>query len=365
MWLIAALPLDAALSGRGVAVSRSTDGGLTWGTPVLVTTTESGTDKDWITCDNTPTSPFYGHCYVEWDWNAQGNRIQMSTSTDGGLTWGPALATADGATGLGGQPLVQPNGTVIVPIDNAVETSVLAFQSTSGGASWSSTTPIASIVSHGEAGNLRSEPLASAAMDGAGTVYVVWQDCRFEAGCTANDLVLSTSPDGRTWSAVRRLPLDAVGSAVDHFIPGLAADRATQGSSAHLALVYYYYPVSTCGTTCQLDVGYVTSPDGGASWTAPLRLAGPMSPSWLASTTQGLMVGDYIATTFSGGRAFPVLAVAQAPLGGVFQEALETSASGLVRATEQGPLLAASSGAPPLAPATAAGPTPGAPRTAH
>jgi hypothetical protein len=38
--------------------------------------------------------------------------------------------------GLDGQYLVQPGGTIIVPIDNANESAVLAFTSTNGGGSW-------------------------------------------------------------------------------------------------------------------------------------------------------------------------------------------------------------------------------------
>src|SRR5437867_10249884 len=53
----------------------------------------------------------------------------MNTSADGGLTWGSALNTADGAHGIGGQPLVQPGGKVIVPIAGGVFGSMLAFRS--------------------------------------------------------------------------------------------------------------------------------------------------------------------------------------------------------------------------------------------
>ena len=42
----------------------------------------------------------------------------MSTSKDGGLTWSAAVNTAGMAQGVGGQPLVQKSGTVVVPIDN-------------------------------------------------------------------------------------------------------------------------------------------------------------------------------------------------------------------------------------------------------
>ena len=41
---------------------------------------------------------------------------------------------------------------------------------------------IATVTDHTEAGNLRSGPLPSAEIDGAGKVYVVWQDCRFRTG---------------------------------------------------------------------------------------------------------------------------------------------------------------------------------------
>src|SRR5437870_10857271 len=142
----------------------------------------------------------------------------MSTSTNGGTSWGTSKRTANSATGLGGQPVVQPNGTVIVPIDNANETSVLAFNSTNGGTSWSSTVTVATISSHTVAGSLRSGPLPSAEIDGSGKVYVVWPDCRFESGCSANDIVMSTSSNGTTWSGVTRIPANTVGSGVDHFI---------------------------------------------------------------------------------------------------------------------------------------------------
>src|SRR5207244_1875246 len=124
----------------------------------------------------------------------------LSTSTDGGLTWSPAVPTADGFAGIAGQPVVQPNGTVVVPIGNANETALYAFRSTNGGGSWSAAVPIARISSHRVAGNLRVAPDPSAEVDADGKVYVVWQDCRFSRGCKANDLLLSTSTDGLTWS---------------------------------------------------------------------------------------------------------------------------------------------------------------------
>ena len=329
VWLISSLPLNASVNGAGVIVSRSTDGGLTWGNPVTVNA-DTGTDKNWSACDNTPASPFFGNCYTEWDNNGQGNLIQMSTSSDGGLTWGAKKTTTSGEAGIGGQPLVQPNGTVIVPIDNANETAVGAFRSTDGGGSWTDVVTIALIKSHTVAGGLRSGPLPTAEIDGAGNVFVAWQDSRFRRRGRSNDIVFSSSSDGVTWSAVTRVPIDATSSTVDHFIPGLAVDKSTSGATGHLGLTYYFYPTASCSqSTCQLDVGFISSTTGGATWGAPTMLAGPMTVTWLANTTQGLMVGDYISTSFSGGLAHGVFMVATAPSGGVFNEAAFTNTSGL------------------------------------
>jgi hypothetical protein len=321
VWLISYLGLfpNSNTSEVDVLVSRSTDG-LTWGNPVAVNADGHFNDKNWTACDNTASSPFYGHCYTEFDDNTLGDLIQMSSSSDGGQSWGAALSTANNAHGIGGQPLVQPSGTVIVPINGFAGRNflVVAFTSSDGGASWSKTNIVAKVGFHHAAGGIRdSIPLPSAEIDAAGTVYVVWQDCHFEPTCNASDLVLSTSSDGKSWSKLTRVPLDPVGSGVDHFIPGLAVDRSTSGGSAHLLVTFYYYPDANCtASTCQLDAGYSSSADGGASWTANTQLAGPMTLSWLPNTTQGRMVGDYLSTSFSGAPAFPAFALASAPTSG-------------------------------------------------
>jgi hypothetical protein len=337
VWLVSTLALTEAggVSGAAVLTSRSTDGGLTWSNPVT-TATGGDVDKNWIVCDNTASSPFYGNCYTQWDVFSLGDRIKMSTSTDGGLTWGAAKSPKGNPAGLGGQPVVQPNGTVIVPIANAFETAVGAFRSTDGGNSWSRITTISSVPSHTVAGGLRSGPLPSAEIDAAGKVYVVWQDCRFRSGCTANDIVMSTSTNGTSWTAVARIPIDATTSDVDHFIPGLAVDKTTSGATAHLGLTYYYYPATSCTfAMCQLDVGFISSTNGGSTWSAPTQLAGPMQLAWIADTSQGRMVGDYISTSYgSDGLAHPFFAVGVDPTGTgfAFDEALYTTSTGLTLA---------------------------------
>ncbi len=338
VWLISSLTLLEAggVHGNAVVTSRSTNGGLTWGNPVT-TATGGDLDKNWIVCDNTATSPFFGNCYTEWDDHGRGNLLQMSTSSDGGLTWGPAATNNSGV--IGGQPVVRPDGTVVVPTANANETAIGAFNSTNGGASCSAVTTVATIRHHGVAGSLREGPLPSAEIDGAGTVYVAWSDCRFRRACRTNDIVISHSLNatGTSWSAVSRVPIDGTGSGIDHFIPGLAVNKATSGSTADLGLTYYFFP---SGST-QLSVGFISSSNAGSTWSAPQTVISGMPTTWVANTSQGRMVGDYISTSFgSDGLAHGVFSTASAPTSGTScggtdncREPTSTFASGLAAGT--------------------------------
>jgi len=341
VWMIASLPISNTRQTPAVVVSRSTDGGFTWENPVSVDPTSVSSDKNWIVCDSSASSPHFGNCYMEWDDPSSG-LILMSRSTDGGQTWSAAVGTAGGGSGIGGQPLVKPNGKVVVPI---VTSNMAAYVSTDGGLSWTMPVQFAAIQSHTDAGGIRSGPLPSAAVDGAGKVWVVWEDCRFRVRCTTNDLVYSTSTDGVHWSAVKRIPIDPTTSIVDHFIPGIGIDPATSGTSAHVGVHYYYFSQSACGvTTCQLNVGYIASANGGSTWNAPVKLAGPMKLTSLPNSQNGLMVGDYIATAFTNGVPHGVFAVAGAKSGTVFNEATFTG-QGLT-AEMTGPQLSAKSDKP-------------------
>ena len=328
VWLISELGLfpGGNTSQVDVLVSRSTNGGLTWSSPVAVNATGHFNDKNWTACDDTPTSPFFGNCYTEFDNASDGDRIQMSTSTDGGLTWGPARETANHDFGIGGQPLVQPTGTVIVPIVGFTISvnqpfNQKSFISTDGGASWSATVIVSRDPIHVPQGIRATIPLPSAEIDASGKVYSVWQDCRFEKGCPFNDLVLSTTTDGLHWTAPKLVPIDPIGSHFDHFIPGLAVDRTTSGGSAHLGLAFYFFgfpgfSTGNCQTNdCVLRVGFIDSANGGQSWSKKEVLTAPMFLQWLALTTQGYMVGDYISTSIIPGDddAFPAFAVATPP----------------------------------------------------
>ena len=105
-----------------------------------------------------------------------------------------------------------------------------------------------------------------------------------------NDIALSVmpGPTAANFGAPARIPLEAdtgaLTNTVDHFMPAIAADPSSSGSSARLALFYYYLPLAACqyvstpDLQCSPRVGYVSSTDGGATWSAPAQLS-PGPPS--------------------------------------------------------------------------------------
>ena len=150
---------------------------------------------------------------------------------------------------------------------------------------------------------------AAAARRGAGSTN---SDTSVTPGCASNDLLLSRSADGVTWSRATRIPTRPRGSTADYVLPGIGADTSRTGP---IAVAFYVLRGSL------LDAGFISSPNGGRSWRPARRLnVQTMRLEWIAQAG-GAMVGDYISTSWAGGRAVSVFALASAP-GGRFDQPL-------------------------------------------
>ncbi len=316
-WLIAAL--GAAPSVLDVAISRSRDG-VTWSSWIpAVSEPAEDYDKEWLTCDNWSTSPYRGRCYLAYV-DTTTFKLGLRWSADGGVTWSAVtdIAGVPQSAFSGPVPIVRPNGAIIIPFTlfgplSGVD-EIDALRSTDGGATWSAPYRISTLADE-DSMDIRAPALPSAAVDSAGRVYVVWQDARYRDTSSVNDIVLATSADAVTWRDPSRLPLPA-GTDAGYFLPAVAADPAVRG---HIAVLFHSLglPPSCAlfvpGCEERIDVWLIESRDGGLMWSAPKRLnVESMLLPWLAETSLGAMLGDYVAVSFVRGRAVPVFALASA-----------------------------------------------------
>src|SRR5215212_1080798 len=132
----------------GVYIAWSDDGGLTW-SPLVQITPPTGhfDDKSWLAFDTTG-GPHSGSIYVTW--TRFGNaEIFLARSTDGGVTWSPAVQVSNGASAInndGPQPVVLPDGTLLILFLHDANPGALGTLtkavSTDGGQTFAPNTPL-------------------------------------------------------------------------------------------------------------------------------------------------------------------------------------------------------------------------------
>src|SRR4051812_12146167 len=116
--------LIAQTCPSAVAVSRSTDGGVTFAPPVIAHYSADcalSDDKNTLVVDNGANSPHKGRIYQFWTpfltdmfGNADGSPQALVYSDDHGQTWSaPVAVSAPHANTQNSTPMVQPDGTIV------------------------------------------------------------------------------------------------------------------------------------------------------------------------------------------------------------------------------------------------------------
>ena len=284
-------------------MSRSTDGGASWG-PAISLVDDDGTrffnDKESLTIDSTDPS----YVYAAWDRldPSEHGISLLARSTDGGVSWSPAVPIYDPGAArqtIGNVAVTTPDGAVHVFFTElgpaagnpaVIEGNLAVIRSTDKGMTWSAPTRISQLLAVGtrvpsqtsitvRAGEVLG---AFAASPADGTLYAAWQDSRFTGG--AHDaIVLSRSTDGgSTWSAPVRVSANA---AVPAFTPTLAVLPG-----GLVGVTYYDFRQAGTATFQPADFWLAVSRDGTA-W-RETRLAGSFD-LLDAPNANGLFVGDY------------------------------------------------------------------------
>jgi hypothetical protein len=328
----------------GVAVSKSTDGGLHWARPVMVSYNATGNifyDKEWIGVSNDGTvnltwTKFYqgprGLSYIK-------SPIVISQSKNGGKSWSSVKQVSDAAHpyNQGSQVAMAPNGTLYVSYeasdpDTGFATDIVAVAKSTDGGNTFSTSKVARVYDDldcypiqlpggqdrqtltGEQFRLPINP--SLAIDPTtGLIAIGWTDDQGAGTCgnggttfsgtTSNQVKVVTSTNGTSWSL--------------HHLTNTAPDKAfaSVGANAGVLSVAYYtrdYAQTPGNTYCEakvidsvtavisplstanvcLDWALKTSTDGGATWSGQTRISSVSSNPY--TLFAGSFIGDYEGT---------------------------------------------------------------------
>lgn len=281
----------------GVSVSKSSDGGGTFGNPVAAVL-KDGTyhflDKPWMTVD--PSNP--NNLYVTYtDFDVSGvvcsfrEAIELVKSADGGITWTSPTVVDNGCypnNDQGSNVAVDGSGSVYVAWEqfpaflptNAIEIA----KSTDGGATFGPGTTVSVVTIVGSVfgllqGGFRNNEFPSLAIDlsrgpGKGPLYIAWNDGNLGmtpdgyppgfVGITYNfgDAFVARSNDGgATWATPVKVDNNwgAVGTPADHFLPGIAVDHRG-------ALGVCFYDRRRDPENFLIDRECASSGDGGQTW---------------------------------------------------------------------------------------------------
>lgn len=299
--MMAQLENAAGLGGANVAqgdvsVSRSPDGGRTWTEPVTVFQGRGAAlgpankavfyDKEWLTVDNNPGSPFYGRAYLTTSRFLNGlqgsyaeSPIWLSYSDDGGRSWsrpkeisGSSPQCSYQETGAAQEcdesqfsiPEVASDGTLYVHFANAqneaewevptdFDQQVMVTRSTDGGATF--TNPVAAVQ--------LEDGLSDTPWSVIGRQTVWGHQIR--------------------WTSIGNLSVDPTNPA---HIEVVFADRGTPNPNATPACIEEIpgtapdYDPCDAGPGSDLNVYKVQSFDRGQTWTARQVVDGTAGHAW-------------------------------------------------------------------------------------
>ncbi|MBT8447767.1 MAG: thrombospondin type 3 repeat-containing protein [Gammaproteobacteria bacterium] len=294
----------AALSGSiGVSAWRSFDGGKTWVDRVNLT--NSGSDKEFIHVDKSPSSPHKDNVYLTYH---NGNTMQFARSTNMGASYS-IQAFNSAPSGIGSDITTDPAGNIYYVYGAFGTRTIEVLKSTNGGVSFGPSQSIASTNGSFDfpipsMESRRAWIYASADADRSGgtfdgSVYVSWTDTvdpenDFSAAANHTRVYVAYSRDGgNTWSLSTPHSTSDMLS-VDRWNQWLTVD---ENGTVHVV----FYDTRNSANRTGVDLYYSFSTDGGVTWNDPERISSQTS----ANLSDGQEFGDYNGISVVGERVIP------------------------------------------------------------
>jgi len=235
---------DDISGNREIYYTRSTDEGITWSAAQRLTWNSGECRFPAIAIDGSDT------IHVVWEDDTPGNHdIYYTRSADKGLTWSAAQRLTWNSGGSYNANLaIDGSGTIHVVWDDDTPGNFEIYyrRSSDGGATWSAAKRLT--------WNSGESRFPAIAIDGSGTIHIVWDD---NTPGSAEIYYKGSTDGGSTWSPAKRLTWTSGGS----YDAVLAIE-----SSNTIHVVWFDF------TPGNVELYYKRSSDGGATWSAASRL---------------------------------------------------------------------------------------------
>jgi hypothetical protein len=355
---------DGLTAPSALLVSKSVNGGATWGNPITVKRDDRATvlnDKESITADPDDANLVY----LVWDRlespNEQASDVAFehalgfrgptwfSRTTNGGTSWEPARLIFDPGEinqTIGNQIVVLPNGDLIDVFNlifnhkNAHKVrgfNVALLRSTDKGVSWSGPIIVSKLLTRAlfdpqqigvrdpdtgdpvRTGDIIPEVAVdrSASSPAEGNLYIVWQDSRFSNFAHDSVAFSKSTNGGLTWSTpiqINRTPTNIPTGNQQAFTPAIRV--AADGT---IAVTYYDFRNNTSDPTTLPTDAFVVHCHASAAaascthasdWASETQLTPTSIDMRKAPVARGFFLGDYEALTVVGPDFRPVFVTA-------------------------------------------------------